>query len=48
MSIKILFYISWVFPYTTKKLKYVVERWILWKSEVALGQQKSIQACYRV
>jgi hypothetical protein len=29
-SIKILLlYISWVFPYTTKQLKYVVDRWIL-------------------
>jgi hypothetical protein len=46
-SIKILLMcISRVFPYTTKnKLKYVVDRGILWKSEVALGQQKSAQAC---
>jgi hypothetical protein len=27
-----------------KKLKYVVDRGILWKLEVALGQQKSAQA----
>jgi hypothetical protein len=37
-------YISWVFPYTTKEIKFVVDRWILWKLEVALGQQKSAQA----
>jgi hypothetical protein len=39
MSIKILLllHISWAFPYTTKKLKYVVDRGILWKSEVVLG-----------
>jgi hypothetical protein len=47
-SIKILLlYISWVFPYTTKKIKYVVDRGILWKLEVALGQQKSAQAWAR-
>jgi hypothetical protein len=40
-SIKILlpFYILWVLQ--LKKLKYVVDRGILGKSEVALGQQKS-------
>jgi hypothetical protein len=38
-------YISWVFPYTTKKIKYLVDRGILWKLEAALGQQKSDQAC---
>jgi hypothetical protein len=45
-SIKILLlllYISWVFLYTTKNLKYVVDRGILWKLEAALGQQKSAQ-----
>jgi hypothetical protein len=44
----LLLYISWGFPYTTKKIKYVVEvdRGILWKLEVALGQQKSAQAWY--
>jgi hypothetical protein len=41
----LLLYISWVFPYTTKKIKYVVDRGILWTLEVALGQQKSAQAC---
>jgi hypothetical protein len=47
-SIKILLlYISWVFLYTTKKLKYVVDRGILGKLEAALGQQKSAQAWYR-
>jgi hypothetical protein len=45
IKILLLLYISWVFPYTTKKIKYVVDRGILWKSEVALGQQKSAQAC---
>jgi hypothetical protein len=45
MSIKVLLlYISWVFPYTSKKLKYVVDRGILGKLDVALGQQKSAQA----
>jgi hypothetical protein len=46
MSIKILLllYISWLFLYTTKKLKYVVDRGILGKLEVALGQQKPAQA----
>jgi hypothetical protein len=29
------------------KLKYVVDRGILWTLEVALGQQKSAQACFR-
>jgi hypothetical protein len=38
INILLLLYISWVFPYTTKKLKYVVDRGILWKLEVALGQ----------
>jgi hypothetical protein len=46
-SIKIVlsFYISWVFPYTAKRLKYVVDRGILWELEVALDQQKSAQTC---
>jgi hypothetical protein len=49
MSIKILLlllllYISCVFPYTTKQLKYVVDSGILGKLEVALGQQKPDQA----
>jgi hypothetical protein len=38
------YYISWVFPYATKKIKYAVDRGILGKLEVALGQQKSAQA----
>jgi hypothetical protein len=38
-------YIFWVFTYTTKKIKYVVDRGILGKLEVALGQQKSAQTC---
>jgi hypothetical protein len=47
-SIKILLllllYISWGFPYTTKKLKYFADRGILWKLERVLVQQKSAQA----
>jgi hypothetical protein len=47
-SIKILLlHISWVFPYTTKKLKYVLDRGILGKLEVALDQQKPAQAWRR-
>jgi hypothetical protein len=43
----IITYISWTFPYTTKKIKYVVDRGILWKSEVVLWQQKSAQAWFK-
>jgi hypothetical protein len=35
------------FPYTNNILKYAVDRGILGKLEVALGQQKSSQTCYR-
>jgi hypothetical protein len=35
------YYISWVFSYTTKKLKYVVDRGIVGKLEVS---QRSAQA----
>jgi hypothetical protein len=52
MSIKILLllllYISWINPIQLKKLKCVVDRVILGKLEVARGQQKSAQACFRV
>jgi hypothetical protein len=45
LIILVLFlYISLVFPKQLKKLKYVVDRGILWKLEVALGQQTSAQA----
>jgi hypothetical protein len=47
IKILLLLYISWDFPYTTKQLKYVVDRGILWKLEVALCQQKSAQAWCR-
>jgi hypothetical protein len=43
----LLLHISWVFPHTTKNtLKYVVDRGILWKLEVALGQQMFAQDCH--
>jgi hypothetical protein len=38
------YYIFGVSRLQLKKLKYVVDRGILWKLEVALGQQKSAQA----
>jgi hypothetical protein len=34
------------FPVYKNKIKYVVDRRILWKLEVAIGQQKSAQAWY--
>jgi hypothetical protein len=47
--LRVLRYYYCIFPGFTriqlKKLKYVVVRGILWKLELALGQQKSAQAC---
>jgi hypothetical protein len=46
--LRVLRYYYCVFPGVSriqlKKLKYVVDRGILWKLEVALGQQKSAQS----
>jgi hypothetical protein len=44
-SIKILLLLF--FPYTTKTIRYVVDRGILWKLEVALGQQVCPGLAYR-
>jgi hypothetical protein len=46
------YYYYYIFPgfsrIQLKKLKYVVDRGILWKLEVALGQQKSAQTWFKV
>jgi hypothetical protein len=47
-SIEILYIFPGFSRIQLKKIKYVVDRGILWKLEVALCQEKSAQACSRI